>query len=106
MDHRKILTGKGEDLGIYAPIVRALENLEEFPFLIEEIYREAMGFGDDDLDRLRFGLIRLQVYAEIHRYENAEETHKMQYVAQVLEKVLFGGLLLEGKEAGDRCCPE
>jgi hypothetical protein len=105
MDHRKVLLGQGEDLTIYAPIVRALENLEEFPFLIEDIYREAMQYGEDDLDRLRFGLIRLQVYAEIHRYENAEETHKMQYVAQVLEKVLFGGLLLEGKESGDACCP-
>lgn len=103
MDPRKVLLGEGGELAIYATIARALENLEEFPFLIEAIYREAMELGDEDLDRIRFALVRLQVYADIHRYENTEETHKMQYVAQVLERVLFGGLLLEGKEPGDTC---
>ncbi|WP_243668477.1 hypothetical protein [Methanoculleus chikugoensis] len=61
--------------------------------------------GDDDLDRLRFGLVRLQVYADIHRYEDMEAAQRMKYVAATIERVLFGRLLLEGEEGGkQQCC--
>ncbi len=104
MDSHTILIGRGEDLPVFSPIVAALANLDEFPFLIEEIYREAMALKEDELDKLRFGLLRLQIYADIHRYEDTETTQKMKYVAEVLEKVLFGGLLLEGEESGGKQC--
>ena len=66
----------------------------------------ASELDDDDLDRLRFGLVRLQVYADIHRYEDMEAAQQMKYVASVLERILFGKLLLEGEEAGGKqqCC--
>jgi len=91
---------------VCARIVQALENFEEFPFLLESVYREASELDDDDLDRLRFGLVRLQVYADIHRYEDMEAAQQMKYVASVLERILFGRLLLEGEEAGGKqqCC--
>ena len=104
MNFSRILVGRGEGLAIFARVVEALENLEEFPFLIEPIYREASGLGDDDLDRLRFGLVRLQVYADIHRYEDMEAAQRMKYVAETIERVLFGRLLLEGEEAGGKQC--
>ncbi|NLA39078.1 MAG: hypothetical protein GX882_06820 [Methanomicrobiales archaeon] len=106
MDYAEILAGRGDLLPAYAGIVQALEDFEEFPFLLESIYREASELDDDGIDRLRFGLVRLQVYADIHRYENMEAAQQMKYVASVLERMLFGRLLIEGEEAGGRqqCC--
>ncbi|MDV2481304.1 hypothetical protein F8E02_04640 [Methanoculleus sp. Wushi-C6] len=106
MDYAQILAGQEGGLPVFARIVQALENFEEFPFLLEPVYRDASELEDDDLDRLRFGLVRLQVYADIHRYEDMEAAQRMKYVASTLERVLFGRLLLEGEEAvgGKQCC--
>ncbi|KLK89009.1 hypothetical protein SZ63_00685 [Methanoculleus sediminis] len=104
MDYSRILAGRGEGLPVFARVVEALEEFEEFPFLLEPIYREASELEDDDLDRLRFGLVRLQVYADIHRYEDMEAAQRMKYVAATIERVLFGKLLLEGEEAGGKQC--
>ncbi len=95
MDYGKILAGNAEPLPIYRNVSRCLENIELFPLLLESIYREAQGFDDETLDRFRFALIRLQVYTDLHHYEDMESTQKVRYVAQVLEKVIFGDLLLE-----------
>ncbi|NLZ30236.1 MAG: hypothetical protein GX885_05780 [Methanomicrobiales archaeon] len=106
MDHAEILAGRGDLLPVYGRIVQALERFEEFPFLLESVYREAQELGEEDLDRLRFGLVRLQVYADIHRYENMEAAQQMKYIASVLERVIFGRLLLEGEEvsSGQQRC--
>ncbi|MCT8336228.1 hypothetical protein FKB36_01615 [Methanoculleus sp. Afa-1] len=104
MDYSKILAGREEPLPVFSRVLEALDNFEEFPFLLEPIYREASELGDDDLDRLRFGLVRLQVYADIHRYEDMEAAQRMKYVAATIERVLFGRLLLEGEEAGGKQC--
>ncbi len=106
MDHAEILAGRGDLLPVYERIVQALERFEEFPFLLESVYREAQELGEEDLDRLRFGLVRLQVYADIHRYENMEAAQQMKYIASVLERVIFGRLLLEGEEvsSGQQRC--
>jgi len=106
MDYSKILAGREDPLPVCSKVVEALLNFEEFPFLLEPVYREAAELGDEDLDRLRFGLVRLQVYADIHRYENMEAAQQMKYVATVLERMIFGRLLLEGEEVGGKqqCC--
>ena len=106
MDYSRILAGQDDPLPVFSRIVRALENFNEFPFLLEPVYREASELDEEDLDRLRFGLVRLQVYADIHRYEDMEAAQQMRYVASVLERILFGRLLLEGEEAGGKqqCC--
>ncbi|HMK16366.1 MAG TPA: hypothetical protein VK450_05545 [Methanomicrobiales archaeon] len=95
MDLGKILAGPGEPLPVYRDVIRCLENIELFPYLLEPIYREAVAFDEDTLDRFRFALVRLQVYTDLHHYEDMENTQKVRYVAQVLEKVIFGDLLLE-----------
>ena len=104
MEYARVLSGREDPLPIFSKVVEALENFEEFPFLLEPIYREASDLGDEDLDRFRFGLVRLQVYADIHRYEDMEAAQRMKYVAAVLERMLFGRLLLEGEEAGGKQC--
>ncbi|PKL70071.1 MAG: hypothetical protein CVV30_01495 [Methanomicrobiales archaeon HGW-Methanomicrobiales-1] len=98
MDYLRVLTGKEKPLPIYTGIIACLENPLVFPDLIEPIYREAMIMDDDTLDRFRFSLIRLQIYADIHRNEDLEKGMHIKYVAQVLEKVVYGTLIMEREE--------
>jgi hypothetical protein len=101
MDYLRILTGKEQPLPIYTGIVVSLENPRVFSDLIEPIYREAMNMDDETLDRFRFSLIRLQLYSDIHRNEDLEKAMHIKYVAQVLEKVIFGTLVMERENMSD-----
>ena len=98
MDYLRILTGKEKPLPVYTGIVACLENPLTFPDLLEPIYREAMNMDDETLDRFRFSLIRLQLYADIHRNEDLEKATHIKYVSQVLEKVVFGSLVMERED--------
>ena len=99
MNYERILTGKEKSLPIYKGVVAALENPLAFPDLLEPIYREAMNMDDDSLDRFRFSLMRLQLWADIHRNEDLEKAMHIKYVSQVLEKVVFGSLVKEQADA-------
>jgi len=98
MDYLRILAGKEKQLPIYKGVVAVLENPRAFPDLVEPIYREAMNLDDETMDHFRFSLMRLQIYADIHRNEDLEQAMNMKYVAQVLEKVIFGSLIMEPAE--------
>jgi hypothetical protein len=98
MDYLRILTGKQEPLPIYDEVITCLTTQQEFPDLLEPIYREAMKLDDEALDRFRFALLRLQLYADIHRNEDLEKAMQIKFVAQVLEKVVFGTLVMEREE--------
>ena len=98
MDYLRILTGKEKPLPIYTAIIACLESPLAFPDLIEPIYREAMNMDDETLDRFRFSLIRLQLYSDIHRNEDMERAMHIRYVAQVLEKVVYGTLIRERED--------
>ena len=98
MDFARVLAGKEKPLPIYKGVVACLENPQAFPDLLEPIYREAMNLDDDALDRFRFALLRLQIHADIHRNEDLEQAMQIKYVAQVLEKLVFGTLVMEREE--------
>lgn len=98
MDFARILTGREKSLPLYKDVIAALESPPAFPDLLEPIYREAMTLDDETLDRFRFSLLRLQLYADIHRNEDLEKAMHIKYVAQVLEKVVFGSLIMEPTE--------
>ena len=98
MDYARILTGRENPLPVYKDVIAALENPLAFPDLLEPIYREAMKLDDETLDRFRFSLMRLQLWADIHRNEDLEKAMHIKYVAQVLEKVIFGALIMEPAE--------
>ena len=102
MDYMRVLSGREKPLAIYKGVIACLENPQAFVDLVEPIYREAMNLDDDTLDRFRFALLRLQLYADVHRNEDLEQAMQIKYVAQVLEKVVFGTLIMEREEfAGD-----
>jgi hypothetical protein len=98
MDYMRVLCGREKPLAIYNGVIACLENPQAFPDLLEPIYREAMNLDDDTLDRFRFALMRLQLYADIHRNEDLEKAMQIKYIAQVLEKVVFGTLVMEREE--------
>lgn len=101
MDYMGILCGGEEPLPVYTTILPALEDIRVFPVLLEPIYREAVALDEAMLDRLRFALIRVQIHADIHRNEDMERAQKLKYVGQVLEKVIFGSLLMEHEDLSE-----
>jgi hypothetical protein len=98
MDYMRVLCGKEKPLAIYKGVIACLENPQAFVDLVEPIYREAMNLDDETLDRFRFALVRLQLYADIHRNEDLEKAMELKYVSQVLEKLVFGTLVMEREE--------
>jgi len=98
MDYMRVLCGKEKPLAIYEGVIACLENPQAFVDLVEPIYREAMNLDDDTLDRFRFALVRLQLYSDIHRNEDLEKATELKYVSQVLEKLVFGTLVMERED--------
>jgi hypothetical protein len=98
MDSMRVLCGREKPLPIYKGVIACLENPKVFPDMVEPIYREAINLDDETLDRFRFALLRLQLYADIHRNEDLEKAMEIKYVSQVLEKVVFGTLIMEREE--------
>ncbi|PWR75272.1 hypothetical protein ACKUB1_15000 [Methanospirillum stamsii] len=95
MDYVRVLCGKEEKLPIYSDIAHCLENITQFPDLIEPIYRDAITQNEITLEKLRFALLRLQLYSEIHRNSDMEEAQKMRFVSEMIERTIFGGLFIE-----------
>jgi hypothetical protein len=95
----RVLCGREKPLAIYKGVIACLENPQVFPDMVEPIYREAMNLDDETLDRFRFALLRLQLYADIHRNEDLEKAMEIKYVSQSLEKVVFGTLIMEREES-------
>ncbi len=98
MDFMRVLTGQEKPLDIYELVSPCIDDITLFPDRIEPIYREVMTFDEESLDRFRFALLRVQIYADVHHNEDLERAQKMKYVAQVLEKVIYGSLLIEPEE--------
>ena len=98
MDYMRVLCGREKPLPIYKGVIACLENPKVFPDMVEPFYREAINLDDETLDRFRFALLRLQLYADIHRNEDLEKAMEIKYVSQVLEKVVFGTLVMEREE--------
>ena len=95
MNYLEVLCGREENLPIYSEIVQCLEDITQFPHLIEPIYREAITLNETLLEKLRFGLLRLQLHSEIHRNSDMEEAQKMRFVSEMIERTIFGGLFIE-----------
>lgn len=98
MKYREVLQGGGNPPDVYDDIVVVLSDIRLFPDAVEKIYRKAMTYSEEDLDSLRFALLRLQIHADIHRNEDMEQAQKIKYVAQVLEKIIYGSLLMEHED--------
>jgi len=75
-------------------IGEAIDNPYDFPFLLEDIYD--MDFDED----LRLALVRIQIDSKLHMRDDLEGEQLRLYVAESIEKMLFGELLMEGDGKG------
>jgi hypothetical protein len=92
-DTVEVLTGKrgSTDVDkIMLPVLEAIDNPDELPFLLEEINSLKA------TEELRLALVRVQVGSELKMHEDLNLYQKRLYTAQTIEKLLFGELLLEG----------
>jgi len=98
MKYREVLGAGRPPLPLFDDIERVLEDIRLFPGAVEEIYRSAMALEEEELDRLRFALLRVQIFSDIHRNEDMEQAQKIKYVSLVLEKIIFGSLMMEPEQ--------
>ncbi len=96
-----LLTGK-KDVDIenvpnnILTIAEVVEDPDELPYLLETIKSTQI----DDMEKFRFVLLRVQIDSMLRMNEDIEMYQKRLYVSQVIEKLLYGEILLieEGEE--------
>lgn len=97
----RLLTGK-KDVDIenvpenILTIAEVVEDPDELPYLLETIKSMEI----EDKDKFRFVLLRVQIDSMLRMNEDIEMYQKRLYVSQVIEKLLYGEILLieEGEE--------
>ncbi|MCX9025402.1 MAG: hypothetical protein OIN85_04820 [Candidatus Methanoperedens sp.] len=78
-------------------IAEVVDDPDQLPYVIEGI----KSLEIDDMDKFRFVLLRVQVDSHLHMNEDLGKYMKRLYVSQVIEKLLYGELLLEEGEEED-----
>jgi hypothetical protein len=74
-------------------VAKAMQRPLDLPFLIEDIYAlKNYKYADD----LRFALVRVQIYCDMHMNKDMEHYQRLNYVAETIENILFGELMKEG----------
>ena len=72
-------------------IAQVVDDPDSLPYLLETLkYLEI-----NDLEKFRFVLIRVQIDSQLHLNEDMEKYHKRLFVSQVIEKLIYGELLLD-----------
>lgn len=80
-------------------IAEVVDDPDRLPYLIESIKSMEI----DDMEKFRFVLLRVQIDSHLHMNEDLERYMKRLYVSQVIEKLLYGEILLaEGKEEEEK----
>lgn len=78
-------------------IADVVDDPDKLPYLIEGIKSMEI----EDAEKFRFVLLRVQIDSHLHMNEDLERYMKRLYVSQVIEKLLYGELLLEEGEEDD-----
>jgi len=75
-------------------IVNSVKEPEEAPYLLETIVKSSSKLKWVSKKEIRNGLIRMQVHFSINSDSDHIKAGKQLFIAQVLEKLLFGSNLL------------
>jgi hypothetical protein len=80
-------------------IAEVVDEPDKLPYLLETIKSMEI----EDMEKFRFVLLRVQIDSMLHMNEDIEMYQKRLYVSQVIEKLLYGEILLaEGKEEEEK----
>ena len=77
-----------EDIRLLA---KAIDDPYSLPYLIEEL--NALEIKDEEM--VRFALVRVQIDSELRLNEDIQKHQRRRFVALVIEKLLFGEVLIE-----------
>jgi hypothetical protein len=72
-------------------LAKAIDDPYSLPYLIEEL--NAIEIKDEEM--VRFALVRVQIDSELRMNEDIQMHQRRRFVAQVMEKLLFGEVLIE-----------
>jgi len=72
-------------------LAKAIDDPYSLPYLIEEL--NALEIKDEEM--VRFALVRVQIDSELRMNEDIQMHQRRRFVAQVMEKLLFGEVLIE-----------
>lgn len=72
-------------------LAKAIDDPYCLPFIIEEL--DGLEIADEKM--FRFALLRVQIDSELRMNEDIQMHQRRRYVAQVIEKMIFGELLIE-----------
>jgi hypothetical protein len=72
-------------------LAKAIDDPYCLPFIIEEL--DELEIEDENM--FRFALLRVQIDSELRMNEDIQMHQRRRYVAQVIEKMIFGELLIE-----------
>ena len=72
-------------------LAKAIDDPYCLPFIIEEL--DELEIEDEKM--FRFALLRVQIDSELRMNEDIQMHQRRRYVAQVIEKMIFGELLIE-----------
>lgn len=70
---------------------KAIDDPYCLPFIVEEL--DGLEIKDEKM--FRFALLRVQIDSELRMNEDIQMHQQRRYVAQVIEKMIFGELLIE-----------
>lgn len=72
-------------------IAEVVDDPDKLPYFLENIKSMEI----EDMEKFRFVMLRIQIDSQLHLNEDIEKYHKRLFVSQVIEKLLYGELLLE-----------
>lgn len=72
-------------------LAKAIDDPYCLPLIIEEL--DELEIKDEKM--FRFALLRVQIESELRMNEDIQMHQRRRYVAQVIEKMIFGELLIE-----------
>ena len=84
-------------------MAEVVDEPDKLPYFLESI----KSLEIENLEKFRFVLLRVQIDSQLHLNEDIEKYHKRLFVSQIIEKLVYGELLLEaGKEEDEEECEE
>ncbi len=99
LDTLRLLTGRQEPDIKNVPlavliVAEAVDEPDKLPYLIETI----KSLEIEDMDKFRFVLLRVQIDSDLHMNEDLQKYQKRLYVAQIIEKLIYGELFFEARK--------